>query len=117
MFAVVQIGSSERRSPCITARMVRARAGSARPMPGMPEVAAAAASVPCTKRRRVVRMKVLPLFSLRRFTHETAPSDKPDSHNHASFRQLGMRPDGAARLGERIFARVERRGAFAVAVD
>src|SRR5256885_11026271 len=52
LFAVVQIGSSERKSPCITARMVRAREGCARPMRGSPE-SAVVASVPWTKRRRV----------------------------------------------------------------
>src|SRR5262245_13011909 len=60
MFAVVQIGSSERRSPCITARMVRAREGCAYVLCGS-AVSAVVASVPCTKRRRVVRIEVLPL--------------------------------------------------------
>src|SRR5215204_5171033 len=59
MFAVVQIGSSERRSPCITARMVRAREGCACVLRGS-IVSAVVASVPCTNRRRVVRIEVLP---------------------------------------------------------
>src|SRR3954451_11245281 len=59
MFAVVQIGSSERRSPCITARMVRARDGCACVLRGSAE-SAVVTIVPCTKRRRVVRMKSPP---------------------------------------------------------
>src|SRR6185295_6145079 len=75
MFAVVQIGSSERRSPCITARMVRAGEGAcARTMPETPE-SAVAASVPWTKRRRVVRMTVS--LGFRRFTHGNAEHGKP----------------------------------------
>src|SRR5947199_4248954 len=106
MFAVVQIGSSERRSPCITARMVRAREGCARVTPGIPENAVVA-SVPCTKRRRVVRMEVLPLCWPDILT-ERSSGTSPPLHNHAPLGQLRMRPDGAARLGERILARVER---------
>src|SRR5437660_1313160 len=162
MFAVVQIGSSERKSPCITARMVRAGEGCARTMPGAPEKAAAA-SVPWTKRRRVVRIETSlfvveaiysrnggagqevlacpgrdaarsvaaqtrdpgffskrtnrgPGSAMHRYALHCVRDANRDSHNHPSLRQLGMRPDGAARLRERILARIERRGAFAVAV-
>src|SRR5436305_13400368 len=120
MFAVVQIGSSERRSPCITARMVRAREGCARVMLGMPETAAAAAAaaaaVPCTKRRRVVRMEVLPL-GFPDLVTERRSGTSPLSNNHPPLRQLRMRPDDAARFRERVLARVERRGALTVAID
>src|SRR5947208_2946416 len=60
MFAVVQIGSKARRSPCITARSVFAGVGvpCALRMPGAPASAAAAAVV-CRKLRRVLIM-VLP---------------------------------------------------------
>src|SRR4051794_24802050 len=60
MFAVVQIGSKARRSPCMTARSVFPAAGVpwALRIPGAPASAAAAAVV-CRKLRRVLIM-VLP---------------------------------------------------------
>src|SRR5918998_2329012 len=61
MFAVVQIGSKARRSPCITARTVLAAAGAvwARRTPGA--LARAAAAAPdCSNVRRVVVMGVSP---------------------------------------------------------
>src|SRR5215207_1904669 len=55
MFAVVQIGSSTRRSACITARIVRAGPGCARVlMMDGALVSAAAASPPFSTFRRVV---------------------------------------------------------------
>src|ERR1700746_1898160 len=66
MFAVVQIGSKERKSPCITALSVFAAAGIsfARPIAGA-AMSVAAATLPWTKRRRVVPIFILP-FSLPR---------------------------------------------------
>src|ERR1043165_670292 len=116
MFAVVQIGSSERRSPCITARMVRAREGCARVMAGTLE-SAVAASEPWTKRRRVVRIETLPDVCWRDLLTEGRPGTSPPSYNHPSLGQLGVRPDRPARFGERIFARIERGRTLAVAVQ
>src|SRR5215218_8697975 len=61
MFAVVQIGSKARRSPCIAARTVLAAAGAvwARRTPGAPARAAAAAP-DCSNVRRVVVIELSP---------------------------------------------------------
>src|SRR6059058_2991392 len=59
MFAVVQIGSSTRKSACITARMVREGDVCALRIAGAP-VKAAAAAPPAKTPRRVVFMPSLP---------------------------------------------------------
>src|SRR5215217_4606802 len=107
MLAVVQIGSRERRSPCITARIVLAREGCALSILGIPE-SAVVASVPCTKRRRVGRMKDPPSFCCADLLSERMRGTRGALHHHSSLGQFSMRPDGAARFREGILARVER---------
>src|SRR5689334_15962920 len=57
MFAVVQIGSNDRRSPCITPRIVLAGVACARAKAGANPVNAAAATPPFSTLRRVVVMR------------------------------------------------------------
>src|SRR5215207_11146586 len=64
MFAVVQIGSKARRSPCITARIVLPAAGCARSTEGA-WVSAAAAAVVCRNVRRVAFMASSPWRGVR----------------------------------------------------
>ena len=117
MFAVVQIGSSERRSPCITARMVRAREGPARARcPGRRKARlrracpARSGGGSCASKSSLL---VWPIYS-----RKGGRGDKPARHTT-------IRPSGSSACGqmvrralrERILARIERRGAFAVAIE
>src|SRR3954469_18449417 len=104
MFAVVQIGSKARKSPCITARSVFPAAGvpCALRIPGAPASAAAAAVV-CRKLRRVLIM-VLPgigaVAGLERLRHGKGRSGKRVTLRHViPGRRQRQRPEEKAPRG------------------
>src|SRR5215210_2282383 len=120
MFAVVQIGSKARRSPCMTARMVLPAAGCARSTLGA-WVSAAVAAVACRNVRRVVFMRPLPdraKAGASRGPRSIYSRDAPPlqgarragaSNHQPPFGQLVVGPVRARDFRVGVFAQIHRR--------